>query len=351
MHSRHVRRSFVQRTFILARTLRLSPALRKLQKLQKQWVIILVALHVVLNLCGIHPFSDIQIEHDVRGSELRFWRCRHLIFCVSPGRSGSKYLQAVLSTARNVYARHEPYPQMNGAILRQVVLEGRRSETLQNRTEMKLSAIRRVLEGALPNVVYAETSHMFIKTFADVILENLGDYPKISIIILHRPIKEILLSQLLLGWFSSNHSGRNVWYYDPRLNHRSEQTVPLSNATGTALNALGAYNADIHIRTSRLRALIKEKRQSGQWKQVQIHDVRLADIMPHSPNSVSRFLRRVGLAVDRSKLSLLQNRDLNSRDIKKDRAGIAASMADITRYLPSLLMSFPELRDRNPDED
>ena len=48
---------------------------------------------------------------------------KSLTFCLSPGRVGSDYLALLLNLTVDTYAVHEPYPQLAGFPLRQVLKE------------------------------------------------------------------------------------------------------------------------------------------------------------------------------------------------------------------------------------
>src|SRR5688500_15217716 len=88
-----------------------------------------------------------------------------LIFCISSGRSGSDYLRRLLSTAPNVSAFHEPQPDMSGEYLAMVMEQS--LEKTKERRILKADALKQDLAGMPARQIYAETNHMFIKTFHD----------------------------------------------------------------------------------------------------------------------------------------------------------------------------------------
>ena len=122
--------------------------------------------------------------------------CR-LLFCINPGRSGSEYLAKLLGTAGEVLSFHEAEPTMTGSFLYRVNSLGFR-QTYQERL-VKANAINEALS-AMPKgkSVYADTSHMFVKTFADVIV---GNFQNIEVLILRRDPSHVLRSFVRMGYF------------------------------------------------------------------------------------------------------------------------------------------------------
>ena len=96
-------------------------------------------------------------------------RNRRLVFTISPGRAGSEYLAKLLDSAENVSAFHEPLPRMNGGIL-ELALNRPLNKTYLKRS-IKIMGINRVLSRMGEKSIYVETSHMFIKSFYDVVLD------------------------------------------------------------------------------------------------------------------------------------------------------------------------------------
>mmetsp|Transcript_27613 Transcript_27613/g.108228 ORF Transcript_27613/g.108228 Transcript_27613/m.108228 type:complete len:142 (-) Transcript_27613:924-1349(-) len=113
---------------------------------------------------------------------------------------------------------------MNGHVLEEVLLRGRRQESFPRRSEEKLKGISEDLLGYPMGTAYVETSHMMIKTFLDVVLDSLAAAGvQVDIVILHRNPLETIRSQLRLGWFHSSHSGRNSWYFSVSDLHPTER--------------------------------------------------------------------------------------------------------------------------------
>mmetsp|Transcript_2728 Transcript_2728/g.8273 ORF Transcript_2728/g.8273 Transcript_2728/m.8273 type:complete len:322 (+) Transcript_2728:964-1929(+) len=243
-----------------------------------------------------------------------------MIFAVSPGRAGSAYLSRVLACAKNVIARHEAEPRMTDEVLKQVMYLGRRAETLEHRINIKVNAISDDLAGSVPGMAYAETSHMFIKTFGDAVIEYFARRRGIAvdIIILRRDFFAAALSQARLGWFTPESTGLNNWYYSVSNLHPLESmnvsVMHPADATGSSawLAEIVAYNADVEARA---RALLAEHHAGRLPASVRISEVRLEDL--NSTHQARSFLRKLGLVADEKKLELLPQAERNSRDRKK----------------------------------
>ncbi|KAA8499772.1 hypothetical protein FVE85_7357 [Porphyridium purpureum] len=284
-------------------------------------------------------------------SERAFWRDRRLYFVVSPGRAGTKFMSNVFNCALNVRSFHEIEPKMNNETLHAVLLGGRREASFAARAAVKVSAIEEALLGSSPEIGYAETSHMFVKTFADVVLERLvreGD-ANVTIILLRRRMEDIVRSQAQLGWFLPGHSGRDNWYYSPREVHVSEQVLPgLVEQTQkgphrrpTQLDHLLEYNMDVIQRGELLRAQV----EADQELQDRVRFVRLDLEQLSDTGTTQQFLEQeLGLQVDPARLSHLFLSDSNKRELQKERRhlgsgselsdeAIAAALSDLSHLL------------------
>lgn len=122
-----------------------------------------------------------------------------LIMSINPGRSGSKYLSILLNTARNITAFHEPVPGMSGRYIKLFPAENPswKSRLLYYAIYMKkmtkVRAINRVLKNLPPQHSYAETNHMFILSFYDVIMKH---FHKVDVIHLRRYMPKVLKSYI-----------------------------------------------------------------------------------------------------------------------------------------------------------
>jgi hypothetical protein len=281
---------------------------------------------------GTSPLAD---DHVPDGAELRLlWRGRRFFFCASPGRAGSMYMRSMLRAARGVIALHEPAPRMNDGDLRSVLLRGQREATFSARATGKVGAIHRALAGTAPDVGYAETSHMFVKTYADVVLRRIAPAAQnVTIIVLHRDVRDVAWSQLRLGWFSRGHSGRDVWYYDAEDVDPSERILPRSTRDAgdgggegggegggdrQRLAKLASYNADVAARAKALEALVGRERAEGRLHNVDVVHYRLGGASDPVAGAAA-FLESIGLTPDAGRLAVLHAQDSNGRESKKDR--------------------------------
>ena len=120
------------------------------------------------------------------------------VFSVNPGRSGSEYLSALLSSVGGTVAFHEAKPNMSGAVLEAAMKDGLRATRSQRL--FKIHEIERLLEeSGAPT--YVETNHMFAKTFFDIALEELPPAP-VAVVILRRSWAKVMRSFLSLGYFT-----------------------------------------------------------------------------------------------------------------------------------------------------
>ena len=150
--------------------------------------------------------------------------CR-LIFSLNPGRSGSGYLARILGLAQGVDAGHERHPTMLHDVLRQAKLLGL-GWTYKHRKALKLPSILAVLERGH---VYAETSHGFIKTFWDVVMDAFASDQDLSsqrcrtdIIVLERDLPSIVCSLYRRNWTRLHRD----WLIEPGSMLSTLQVVP-----------------------------------------------------------------------------------------------------------------------------
>ena len=117
-------------------------------------------------------------------------------------------MAALLGTAKEVTAFHEPKPQMVGDYVR-MVNDLDYDSTLAARS-LKGDAIAKTLR---PGRVYCETSHMFIKTYFDVVLARFGS--SITVLHLQREMASVLKSFVELGYFSERNLAWRDWMTQP----------------------------------------------------------------------------------------------------------------------------------------
>jgi hypothetical protein len=185
------------------------------------------------------------------------------IFCISPGRSGSNYLAELLGTAREVVSFHEPEPSMTAEYIEMANSKPYPATKVYRQT--KLEAINKILSSLGSNKVYCETNHMFIKTFFDVVIENIKTT---DVIILRRDIRQVLRSFVELKYFAEGNTEWPKWMTSP-------------NAVTSALPAISsdeqldqydlciAYLLDIEARAQRFKT---------EYPWINVHEVELPEL-------------------------------------------------------------------------
>ena len=128
-----------------------------------------------------------------------------LIFTVTPGRSGTKYLAALLGAIPGIAAYHEPVPDFVTALRR-----------AQQNPEIAFAFWR---DAKLPFIaaceapIYAETSHLFCKGFLEPAI-LLGLQPKL--IVLRRPPSEVAWSLIERDTVPARSPYGCLYLLDPR---------------------------------------------------------------------------------------------------------------------------------------
>lgn len=190
-----------------------------------------------------------------------------LFFSINSGRSGSQYLAELIGSAKEVTSYHEPEPTMTGDYLR-MVNEQSYADSINHR-RLKSEAIKSVLSNLAQGEVYCETSHMFIKTFFDVVMDT---FPRVEVIVLRRELALVLKSFIELGYFSSANKVWQDWMTSP-------------NAKTAALPCLADdENLDQYDRC--IAYLFDIEARAGRFQQdyplVKIHETRLESLNNYS---------------------------------------------------------------------
>ena len=134
---------------------------------------------------------------------------RHrMIFSANPGRSGSAFLARLLDSSPIIDAGHERDPAMTGPWLRRVAYRGP-AESYEDR-QIKVAAIRSELTHLADGMIYADTSHLFLKTFADVVLDAFP-HELITVIALRRSPLLTARSYFQLGTLGPNRLPWHGW--------------------------------------------------------------------------------------------------------------------------------------------
>ncbi len=129
----------------------------------------------------------------------------HLVFTVTSGRSGTKYLAQALNEFKNVTSLHEPDPNFKDYMVKS---QFDKDEAITFWKERKLPQIFKTVT----TPVYIETSHLFSKGFALPLLE-LGVVP--DLIILVRPERQVASSLYRMGIIPYKTRLGKRWFLSP----------------------------------------------------------------------------------------------------------------------------------------
>ena len=130
---------------------------------------------------------------------------RHVLFVASTGRSGTATLAAILGRVEGCAAFHEPWPTMKGRIME---LRNAGQPALARRVYRYVKSVN-ILRQARGARCYAETNHMFIKSFVDYAAEDFGAAMKV--IHLVRAPLEVAGSMYALGREADTIQWRAFW--------------------------------------------------------------------------------------------------------------------------------------------
>lgn len=227
-----------------------------------------------------------------------------LIFCITSGRSGSHYLQKVLSSSGCVASFGEKQPTMCGKHLRNINKFPYKN-SYEDR-KIKVKKIKEIIKGLpLKKHIYSETNHMFIKTFFDVVIDEFGK--KIEVIILRRRISRVLKSFIELEYFGKNEVSYD-WMSNPK-------------ASTAAINCIGdfkkmdhydrciAYLIDIEARAQRFKK---------DYPNIKTHEVSVEDL--NDKKSVISLFNSLEIPCKNSDLSMIGH-VVNDRSKRKSHFG------------------------------
>ena len=250
---------------------------------------------------------------------------RQFLFCINSGRCGSQYLATLLGTDPGVAAYHEAPPEMTGDFLRLAEREPYEASYAVRR--FKAAAAREILVRQPDKSVYTETNHMFIKTFFDVAMAELGGAAsgeRVGIVLLRRELAAVVKSFAELGIFTARNTVWPAWMSSPYARTRAiEPAAP--EGTLDALETTVAYLVDIEARAQRF-----------------LRDYPYADVFEtrieafDEPAETGRLFAWAGLAVNDDARAMC-SRPVNERKARKAMIGAtverAACETAVSRYL------------------
>ena len=167
------------------------------------------------------------------------------IFSINSGRSGSHYLADLLATAPEVASYHETDPKMIGDVLRSI--ERHPYADSYHARRYKAAACRDLLDVQTGKTVYAETSHMFIKTFFDVVMAELT---AVGVVLLRRELAQVLKSFIELGMYTDRNPYWPHWMPGAEAHTRAIDP-PAPDASLTTTERTIAYLIDNEARAQR----------------------------------------------------------------------------------------------------
>ena len=141
------------------------------------------------------------------------------VFSINCGRSGSKYLQQLLLSCEDTCGEHESAPNMAGPCLH--LVEARGLDPTYAARAFKGNALK-ALRAEAAGATFVDTTNMFIKTFADVAVGELGADNLAVVRLRHDPV-QVARSARQLGWFDARwrHLAWPHWHLDPASEHSS----------------------------------------------------------------------------------------------------------------------------------
>ena len=142
-------------------------------------------------------------------------------------------------------------------------------EATRTERAVKCQAIADVIRQMEPNQVYAETTHMFIKTFYDVVLE---DFHNLEVILLRRNLAHVLRSFIEMGYFSDLNAYWDKWMSSPAAATaalRPRREISTLNQYDRCI----AYLLDIEARGDRFKR---------KYPHVLVHEVQLESLDRYS---------------------------------------------------------------------
>jgi len=131
------------------------------------------------------------------------------IFIASTGRCGTLFATEVFNLLTDIPAHHEPKPECIGKTLEEVNAHVKYSKTTMKILEEKIAQVKRDSTSGK----YMESSQMFVKCYADIMLNN---FKSVYCIYLYRNPIAVLLSYAIkcrqkeLGWFLQSHWPKNI---------------------------------------------------------------------------------------------------------------------------------------------
>ena len=248
-----------------------------------------------------------------------------LVFSINPGRSGSAYLQALLATAVGAVGAHEDPPTMVGEYLFAVEQQPRAASRDERQT--KVEAIEAAMELTPGAAAYIDTTNMFVKTFADVVIDAFGA-DRVGVIHLRRNTLDVARSFRELGCYTPTNTVSRPWMFDPlspqslaATYHRVDRDDPTELIVG--------YLVETEL---------QGRRFAQENPETAVHDVHLDQLQ--TSEQVHALFRKLGLSAT-EETALVVGRRLNAKQEPKAAAAIRAE-GDFSEKVSNVLQRFVE---------
>ena len=247
---------------------------------------------------------------------------QRLIFSANVGRSGSGYLAKLLGSVPGVDAGHERLPAMVGAWARRVFANGL-EESFEAR-RIKSCAIKAELSISESHT-YVDTSHMFVKTFADVVAH---DFPAeaITVVSLRRNVIDLVGSFFELDEFGPI---RGPWHDFLQLPTSPSSRFRLDlDEVESQFDLIFGYLVDQHIRVEELRG----SAAPWTWVDAQLEVITTID-------GAQELLSTLGLVAPDDLQSIVEGR-VNEKRSEKQLMQLATSEDLVRQRLEGFLDRF-----------
>jgi hypothetical protein len=238
-------------------------------------------------------------------------RVERFIFTATTGRSGTTTLARLFAGMPDCRAVHEPYPIMNGEVLRAA------SYGDANAVDRFYSPFKsiNIVRAAAGHRFYLEANHLFIKTFVEQAARDFG--PRLAVIHLARPPIEVAMSMYRLQGLPGTESG-NRWWFDYRapLHHiRIPDALEAGEFSHPFYKALW-YWFEVEARVAEWRRRLPT-----------VPFIRFETQWLNDPERVFALTNELGIAVDRRKVDELVGMKENVREHHKQIAPLSGEEA------------------------